>query len=134
MPAVITPTSPSPSSITLYKEGQGYPTFDRGKATLYFQKVNDKVAEKLGLKNGDKVALVNQDGVKSSTTTTVKVTPGIRQDCVYLYHGFGSMSPELTIGHNKGISGQSLITKMSVDPETGCNGMRNNFVKIVKVS
>jgi thiosulfate reductase/polysulfide reductase chain A len=96
--------------------------------------VNDKVAEKLGLKNGDKVALVNQDGVKSRTTTTVKVTPGIRPDCVYLYHGFGSMNPELTVGAGKGIDGQSLITKLVVDPETGGSGMRNNFVKFVKVS
>lgn len=35
---------PHPSSIMLYKEGQGYPTFDAAKAKLYFQKVNDKVA------------------------------------------------------------------------------------------
>lgn len=96
--------------------------------------VNDKVAEHLGLKNGDKVALINQDGVKSRTTTTVKVTPGIRQDCVYMYHGFGSMNPELSVGAGKGIDSQSLITKLVVDPETGGNGMRNNFVKFVKVS
>ncbi len=96
--------------------------------------VNDKLAAKLGLKEGDTVALVNQDGVKSRTTTKVKVTPGIRQDCVYMYHGFGSMNPELTVGHNKGIDDQSLITKIAVDPETGAHGMRNNFVKFVKVS
>jgi len=96
--------------------------------------VNDKLAAKLGFKEGDKVALVNQDGVKSRTTTTVKVTPGIRQDCVYMYHGFGSMNPELTVGYNKGIDDQSLITKLAVDPETGAHGMRNNFVKLVKVS
>lgn len=96
--------------------------------------VNDKVAAKLGLKEGDKIALVNQDGVKSRTTTTIKVTPGIRQDCVYMYHGFGSMNPELTVGVGKGIDDQSLITKLAVDPETGAHGMRNNFVKIVKVS
>jgi len=35
---------PHPASIMLYKEGQGYPTFDLPKAKLYFQKVNDKVA------------------------------------------------------------------------------------------
>ena len=96
--------------------------------------VNDKLAAKLGLKEGDTVALVNQDGVKSRTTTKVKVTPGIRQDCVYMYHGFGSMNPELTVGHNKGIDDQSLITKIAIDPETGAHGMRNNFVKFVKVS
>jgi len=96
--------------------------------------INDKLAAKLGFKNGDKISLINQDGVKSRTTTTVKVTPGIRQDCVYMVHGFGSMNPELTLGYNKGIDDTSLITKLAVDPETGAHGMRNNFVKLVKVS
>lgn len=96
--------------------------------------VNDKLAAKLGFKEGDTVSLVNQDGVKSRTTTKVKVTPGIREDAVYIYHGFGSMNPELTIGCNKGIDDQSLITKLAIDPETGCHGMRNNFVKLVKAS
>ena len=35
---------PHPSSIMLYKEGQGYPKFDAAKAKIYFQKVNDKIA------------------------------------------------------------------------------------------
>ncbi len=35
---------PFPSSILLYKEGQGYPRFDLAKAKTYFAKVNDKVA------------------------------------------------------------------------------------------
>jgi thiosulfate reductase/polysulfide reductase chain A len=96
--------------------------------------VNDKVAAKLGLKDGDTISLINQDGVKSRTNTTVKVTPGIRQDCVYMYHGFGSMNPELTLGVNKGVDDTSLITKIAVDPETGAHGMRNNFVKLIKVS
>jgi len=96
--------------------------------------LNDKVASTLGFKEGDTVSMVNQDGVKSRTTATVKVTPGIREDAVYIYHGFGSMNPELTTGYNKGIDDTSLITKLAVDPETGCHGMRNNFVKLVKVS
>nr|WP_321466849.1 molybdopterin-dependent oxidoreductase [uncultured Desulfobulbus sp.] len=96
--------------------------------------VNDKVAAKLDLKEGDTVSFINQDGVKSRTTTTVKVTPGIRQDCVYMYHGFGSMNPELTLGVGKGVDDTSLITKIAVDPETGAHGMRNNFVKLIKVS
>ncbi|MGB2717657.1 MAG: creatininase family protein [Vicinamibacterales bacterium] len=36
---------PSPSSIGLYKEGQGYPKFDPVKAKTYFERVNDKVAK-----------------------------------------------------------------------------------------
>jgi creatinine amidohydrolase len=35
---------PFPSSILLYKEGEGYPTFDLAKAKTYFKKVNDRVA------------------------------------------------------------------------------------------
>jgi creatinine amidohydrolase len=34
---------PTPTSITLYKEGQGYPKFDAAKAKVYFERVNDKV-------------------------------------------------------------------------------------------
>ena len=96
--------------------------------------VNDKVAAKLRLRDGDIVSFVNQDGVKSRTTTPVKVTPGIREDAVYMYHGFGSMNPELSIGAGRGVDDQSLITKVAVNPETGAHGMRNNFVKMIKVS
>jgi creatinine amidohydrolase len=35
---------PFPSSILLYKEGQGYPVFDADKAKMFFDKVNDKIA------------------------------------------------------------------------------------------
>jgi len=35
---------PFPSTIMLYKEGQGYPAFDSVKAKTYFTKVNDKIA------------------------------------------------------------------------------------------
>ena len=35
---------PAPSSITLYKEGQGYVKFDQAKADEYFSKVTEKVA------------------------------------------------------------------------------------------
>jgi creatinine amidohydrolase len=36
---------PNPSSITLYKDGQGYPKFDLAKAKIYFAKVNDKLTK-----------------------------------------------------------------------------------------
>jgi creatinine amidohydrolase len=35
---------PSPSSIGLYKAGQGFPKFDPVKAKVYFDRVNDKIA------------------------------------------------------------------------------------------
>ena len=36
---------PFPSSILLYKEGQGYPVFGAEKARLFFDQVNDKIAQ-----------------------------------------------------------------------------------------
>ena len=35
---------PFPSSILLYKEGEGLPVFDEAKAKVYFEKVNRKIA------------------------------------------------------------------------------------------
>ena len=36
---------PTPSSIILYEAGQGYPDFDPETATLYFERVNERMAE-----------------------------------------------------------------------------------------
>lgn len=94
--------------------------------------INDEMAKKLSLVSGDRVYCVNSEGVKSRNTTIVKVTPGIRKDCVYMAHGYGSMNPALSVGAGAGMDDQALITKLAVDPETGCHGMRNNFVKLVK--
>ncbi|MCX5876288.1 MAG: molybdopterin-dependent oxidoreductase [Deltaproteobacteria bacterium] len=94
--------------------------------------LNDESAKKMGLKDGDRIELVNQDGVKSQTSSVLKVTPGIRKDTIYMAHGYGTKNPAMTVGVGKGIDDQSLITKLAVDPETGAHGMRNNFVKFVK--
>ncbi|MFC2097891.1 creatininase family protein [Bacteroidota bacterium] len=36
---------PVPSSILLYKKGEGYPTFDKKQADIFFKKVNDRMVE-----------------------------------------------------------------------------------------
>lgn len=94
--------------------------------------INDETAKKLGLKDGDTVGLVNSEGFQSRTTTTLKITPGIRKDSVYMAHGYGSANPLLSVAAGAGVDDQSLITKIAVDPETGAHGMRNNFVKLIK--
>ena len=37
--------SPVPYTISLYNEGEGYPTFDQAQADLFFARVNTRVAE-----------------------------------------------------------------------------------------
>jgi thiosulfate reductase/polysulfide reductase chain A len=49
-----------------------------------------------------------------------------------MYHGYGSATPLMTIGVDAGVDDTILITKLAVDPESGCHGMRNNFVKLIK--
>ncbi|MEN8140772.1 MAG: molybdopterin-dependent oxidoreductase [Thermodesulfobacteriota bacterium] len=94
--------------------------------------VNDKTAKRLGLKDGDKISMTNSEGVKSGTTSHVKVTPGIRKDCVFMAHGYGTKNAAMTTAKDAGIDDQKMITILAVDPETGCHGVRNNFVKLVK--
>ena len=86
----------------------------------------------MGLADGDEVGFINQEGIKSRTTTIVKTTPGIRKDSIYMGHGYGSANPLMSIGVDAGVDDTSLITKITVDPETGAHGMRNNFVKFIK--
>ena len=115
-------------------------TFNRSQNNIWLNKampdnpvwLNDEAAAQMGLKDGDVVGFINQDGIKSRTTTTVKTTPGIRKDSVFMAHGYGSSNPLMSVGVNAGVDDTSLITKISVDPETGAHGMRNNFVKFIK--
>jgi thiosulfate reductase/polysulfide reductase chain A len=115
-------------------------TFNRSQNNVWLHQampenpiwLNDDSAAKMGLKDGDVVAVVNQDGFTSTTTTTVKVTPGIRKDAVYMAHGYGTVNPLMTVAAGAGIDDTSLMTKITVDPETGAHGLRNNFVKLVK--
>jgi len=93
--------------------------------------VNAKKARELGIKDGQYVVLENQDGVKSNKIRA-KVTQRIREDCVYMVHGFGSELKGLRNAYRKGADDQGLITRYSVDPISGATGMRVNFVKILK--
>ncbi|MCJ7603207.1 MAG: molybdopterin-dependent oxidoreductase, partial [Desulfobulbaceae bacterium] len=142
-PAVPTyiPVEEAPKGFTRLVYGRSpVHTFNRSQNNVWLHNampvnpvwLNDEIAKKMGLKDGDEVGLVNSEGVKSSSKTIVKVTPGIRKDTVYMAHGYGSKNPMLTVGINAGADDQELITKLAIDPETGCNGMRNNFVKLVK--
>jgi thiosulfate reductase/polysulfide reductase chain A len=88
-------------------------------------------AGQLGLSDGDRVVLENQDGVRSEPVR-VKVTEAIRGDAAYLVHGFGHRSQALRRAYGKGVSDTNLMSRVSVDPLMGGTGMRVNFVRPVK--
>lgn len=93
--------------------------------------LNDGAAADLGLTDGDRVWLENQDGARSGPIK-VKATPRIRPDCVYMVHGFGHEAPGMTRAHRRGASDTALQTRYVLDPICGGAGMRVNFVKLVR--
>ena len=50
--------------------------------------LNDKICEEFGIKDKQKIVLVNTEGIKSNPVK-VKKTRRIRPDCVFMVHGFG---------------------------------------------
>jgi len=93
--------------------------------------LNNKVAEKLGLRDADTIQLENQAGVMSNPVK-LTVTAGIRPDCVFTVHGFGEGSPFMTRAYQKGTSDTQLMSRVKVDPICGATGMRVNYVRIFK--
>ena len=91
--------------------------------------IHTSVAKMHGIRNGQYVVLVNQDGVRSNRVRA-KVTERIRHDCVYLVHGFGHRDKRLKKAFLKGADDNALITRVKVDPIMGGTGMRVNFVTI----
>jgi thiosulfate reductase/polysulfide reductase chain A len=91
--------------------------------------LNARRAKEEGLTQGEKVVLVNQDGVRSEPVR-VKVTERIRPDCVFLVHGYGHDAKGLKLARGRGASDSKLVTRFRVDPVMGGTGMNVNFVRI----
>jgi len=93
--------------------------------------INEDAARDLRLTDGQEVVLENQDGVKS-LPIRVRITQGIRRDCLYMVHGFGHESKRLKLAYHRGASDTELMTRVKVDPIMGATGMRVNFVRVLK--
>ncbi|MBT4286873.1 MAG: molybdopterin-dependent oxidoreductase, partial [Deltaproteobacteria bacterium] len=93
--------------------------------------VNNVIAEMFNLKNQDYVILENQAGVRSNKVK-VRLTKRIRQDCVFLVHGFGRGDRRLKKGFGRGADDNSLLTDYVTDPIMGSTGSQVNFVTFVK--
>ena len=93
--------------------------------------LNTEMARHMGLRSGDKVMLENQSQIKEGPIK-VKVTERIRQDCVYMVHGFGREDKRLKASFRKGASDSRLLTRIKRDPLMGATGMNVNFVTLYK--
>jgi hypothetical protein len=90
-----------------------------------------EMARQLGLRTGMSVMLENQDGAKAGPIR-VRATERIRQDCVFMVHGFGREDPRLKAGFGRGASDSRLITRVKRDPAMGGTGMNVNFVTLFR--
>ena len=93
--------------------------------------INAAVARTLDVKNGERVVLENQDGVRSAPVKT-KVTERIRGDCVYMVHGWGHSANGLKFAKGRGASDSELVTRYETDPIMGGTGMSVNFVRVLR--
>jgi len=91
--------------------------------------LNDKVCEELGIKDKQKVILVNAEGVRSNPVK-VKKTRRIRTDCVFMVHGFGRKQRRMEFAYNKGANDTDLMTTDKADPIIGSKALNITFVKI----
>jgi thiosulfate reductase/polysulfide reductase chain A len=90
--------------------------------------INPKVSKFWNLKPDQYIWLQNQDGVVSAFPVKVRVTERIRWDSVYMVHGFGHATKQLSRSHGRGASDTQMITHVMLDPIMGGTGMRGNFV------
>lgn len=93
--------------------------------------INTAAAARLGLNDGDRVWLENQDGVRSGPIR-VKATPRMRADCVFVVHGLGHEAPGMTRANGQGASDVRLQTRYALDPISGGAGLRINFVTLIR--
>jgi len=96
--------------------------------------VNTAVARQWGLRDGERVYLTNQDGVRSTFSAPVKVTERIHPDAVYLVHGYGHTAKGLKFAYGRGINDSELVTRYKTDPIMGGTGMNVNFVTFVRAA
>ena len=94
--------------------------------------INQQKARELGLEDGEYVRLENQAGFASPGKIRVRHTQRLREDCIYMVHGFGVHSAELTRADGKGIGDEEMLARYAIDPIMGGTAMRSNFVRVVK--
>ncbi len=93
--------------------------------------INDKIAAKFGIKNGDWVEVSSED---YKGKIRAKVTPFIHPETVFMYRGFENEVPWKTRSYGKGLNEGRLLSgafeRMAHGSHTGA--LFENFVKVKK--
>ncbi len=87
------------------------------------------LAKQLGIEEGRCVLIENADGATSGHLQA-RITSRVMPGTVYMIHGFGHTSKELTRTYGMGGADSEVIERYAVDPISGATGMRTEFVKI----
>src|SRR4030065_1497643 len=91
-----------------------------------------KRARGLGVEDGESCRLENQAGFAAPGKIRVRHTQRLREDCIYMVHGFGVHSAELTRANGKGIGEEEMLARYAINPLMGGTAMRSTFVKVVQ--
>ena len=90
--------------------------------------VNDRAAQKMDLKDGEYVYLQHENGTRSNFAIRVKLTQRVREDVVFIVHGFGHTDRRLRGGYGKGVNSSEMIIEAKNDPIMGAVGIQHNFI------
>ena len=90
--------------------------------------IHPNTAAKKGLKEGDKVELSNRFGKE---TGTVMITQGIREDMLFVYHGFGHVTPGMTRTDKIGTNDSKILNP--AEGPVAATMVRNVGVEIRKI-
>ncbi len=91
--------------------------------------INKRVAEEMGLKDGDKV-IVSNGGYQKEMR--IFATELIHPEAVFMLHGFGRTVPQQTRAYNRGVADQRLeVGLLDVyDPAGGANALCECFIEV----
>ena len=91
--------------------------------------INDKEAEKRGIKFGDEIEVTSKVG---SVRIKAYPTPKIIPETLFYIHGFGAKSNGLTFAYKNGASDNEIIEDR-IEPVFGCAIMHDTIVDVRKV-
>jgi len=91
--------------------------------------LHPKAAAERNLRDGDEVWV---ESAAARVRTRVRVTEGIRPDCVYMTPGFGHISKALRTAYGAGTSDSDLHLTFT-DPVSGSQALSQTTVKVYKV-